>query len=234
LKPRNREISIFNISMLDVISGALGAVLIIMIVLLPYYKKESIDFVQEIQEMQQQLETSRQEAIEAQQQVEEAQQQAEQAEQQARQAQTQAEENRQRAMRAEQKLSKTFLVVYIRWATVGPDVDLFVKDPSGAEFYFDKRTISGRPGEFSEDSKLGPGNEVWEIRDAPPGEYHISVWVYPENVNGKAPTILPTVEGKVFFRDGTKTLPQVKLTGIKEKKHMAIIIVKSDGSVQVR
>ena len=44
MKPRNREINIFNLSMLDVISGALGAFLIIMVVLFPYYKR---DFIQE-------------------------------------------------------------------------------------------------------------------------------------------------------------------------------------------
>lgn len=48
MKPRNREINIFNLSMLDVISGALGAFLIIMVVLFPYYKK---DFIKENQRL---------------------------------------------------------------------------------------------------------------------------------------------------------------------------------------
>ena len=39
MKRRNRDINIFNLSMLDVISGAMGAFLIIMVILLPYYKK---------------------------------------------------------------------------------------------------------------------------------------------------------------------------------------------------
>ncbi|MGB7931671.1 MAG: hypothetical protein WCH04_05515 [Gammaproteobacteria bacterium] len=43
MKVRNREISIFNLSMMDVISGAMGAFLIIMIVLARYYKSEPID-----------------------------------------------------------------------------------------------------------------------------------------------------------------------------------------------
>lgn len=37
MKKRNREINIFNISMLDVIASAMGSFLIIMVVLLPYY-----------------------------------------------------------------------------------------------------------------------------------------------------------------------------------------------------
>ena len=35
MKPRNREVNIFNMSMLDVISSALGAILIVMVVLFP-------------------------------------------------------------------------------------------------------------------------------------------------------------------------------------------------------
>lgn len=41
MKPRNREINIFNLSMLDVIAGALGAFLILFLVLAPYYEKTS-------------------------------------------------------------------------------------------------------------------------------------------------------------------------------------------------
>jgi hypothetical protein len=43
MKVRNREISIFNLSMMDVISGAMGAFLIIMIVLARYYKSDTND-----------------------------------------------------------------------------------------------------------------------------------------------------------------------------------------------
>lgn len=50
MKPRNREINIFNLSMLDVICGAMGAFLIIMVILLPYYKKETIDYQRELQQ----------------------------------------------------------------------------------------------------------------------------------------------------------------------------------------
>lgn len=39
MKPRNREINIFNLSMMDVICGALGAFLILFLLLQPYYGK---------------------------------------------------------------------------------------------------------------------------------------------------------------------------------------------------
>ena len=63
MKPRNREINIFNLSMLDVISGAMAAFLIIVVILLPYYKKEKIDYQAIIVRLQQtiaQLQSQRQ------------------------------------------------------------------------------------------------------------------------------------------------------------------------------
>ncbi len=53
MKPRSREINIFNLSMLDVIAGALGAVLIIMIVLIPDYGMKRTE--DEFQSAQQQV-----------------------------------------------------------------------------------------------------------------------------------------------------------------------------------
>jgi hypothetical protein len=65
MRPRNREINIFNLSMLDVICGSLGTFILLMIILLPYYKKSNIDYQQEIQQIQQQLDASRQQFQEA-------------------------------------------------------------------------------------------------------------------------------------------------------------------------
>ena len=43
MKARNREINIFNMSLLDILCGALGAFCFMMIVLLPYYKPGTLD-----------------------------------------------------------------------------------------------------------------------------------------------------------------------------------------------
>ena len=166
MKPRNREINIFNLSMLDVISGAMGAFLIIMVILLPYYKKESIDYRRELQQSRAAEETARQAAQTA----EAAQHTAEEA---MHAAQSNAEHHRQRAAAAAQQLAKTFLLVHIQWATQYQDIDLHVVDPSGAEFFFERKTIPGRPGALSVDSQLGPGNEVWSNPSASPGDYRI-------------------------------------------------------------
>ena len=244
--------------MLDVISGALGAFLIIMIILFPFYKKEPIDYQRNIRELTQQLEAARQRSQAAEKQAEaaralaernrqalekaqaearrnsqtaqEAHAEIERSRQAVQEAQAQAERNRQRAQEAEHRLAKTFLVIYIRWNTERQDIDLHVIDPSGAEFYYEKKTISGRPGELSEDSKVGPGNEVWEIHGAPPGKYRVYARLYNPHGN----SAVPTVKGRVIYRDGSTTLSEVRLTRLKEKKQMATIIVQPDGSVQIR
>jgi uncharacterized protein YfaP (DUF2135 family) len=139
-----------------------------------------------------------------------------------------AQSAEQRAARAEQMLTKTFLVIYIRWNTPNQDVDLHVVDPYGAEFFYQKKTFPGRAGELSEDSQVGPGNEVWEIKDAPSGRYQIYANLFARRGN----TANPTVKGRIFFRDGSKPLPEIVLTEEKTKKPIGVVTVKDDGTVQ--
>lgn len=244
MKPRNREINIFNLSMLDVISGAMGAFLIVMVVLFPYYKKEPIDYQREIRRLTEEAhaaqeaarhaqaeaaraEQARRQAEQTQQQTEQARRQAEQARQQ---AEAEAQENRQRAETAQKQLAKTFLVVHIMWDTQNQDVDLHVVNPSGAEFYYERRTQAGHPGILSVDSQRGPGNEVWELHNAPPGDYRVYANLYA--LHGENRT--PTVTSAVIHRDGSTRLPNVQLTQIGRKMPIATITVKPDGSVSVR
>ena len=221
MRPRSREINIFNLSMLDVICGSLGTFILLMIILLPYYKKDNINYQQEIQQIRRQLDAS-------QQQTHAALARASAAENQAHTALDRAQDAEHRAARAEQMLTKTFLVVYIRWSTPNQDVDLHVVDPSGAEFFYQKKTFPGRTGELSEDSQVGPGNEVWEIKDAPSGRYEIYANLFARRGN----TANPTVKGRIFFRDGSKPLPEIILTEVKTKKPIGVVTIKDDGTVQ--
>ena len=223
MKPRNREINIFNLSMLDVISGAMGAFLIIMVILLPYYKKESIDYQRELQQSRATEETARQ----ATQTAEAAQRAAEEA---MHAAQADAEHHRQHAEAAAQQLAKTFLLVHIQWATQYQDIDLHVVDPSGAEFFFERKTIPGRPGALSVDSQLGPGNEVWSNPSASPGDYRI----YANLFNRHGVNDTPTVTGSVIHRDGSTALPPTPLPSNRQKFLIATATVGADGRVSLR
>ena len=76
MKPRNREVNIFNMSLLDILCGALGAFCFMMLSLLPYYRppgkninisqeqKELLDEVQKIKDLAERLKnTSRAEDL---------------------------------------------------------------------------------------------------------------------------------------------------------------------------
>lgn len=237
--------------MLDVISGAMGAFLIIMVILLPYYKKESIDYSRELQQSRAAEEAARnaartagaarlaaeetaRKAVEAARAAEAARSAAEDtarsAEQTARAARAEAEQNRQRAEAAALQLAKTFLVVHIQWATNRQDIDLHVIDPSGAEFYYERKTIPGRPGALSVDSIYGPGNEVWSASNATAGNYRIYAKLFnPRDVNDT-----PTITGSIIHRDGTTALPPAQLPTKGVKYLMATVVVGVDGRVSIQ
>lgn len=230
MKPRNREINIFNLSMLDVISGAMGAFLIIMVILLPYYKKETIDYQRELQQSRAAEETARKAAQAAETSQRAAEESARKAEESARVAQADATQNRQRAEAAAQQLAKTFLLVHIQWDTKFQDVDLHVVDPAGAEFSYEHKTLPGRSGMLSVDSQFGPGNEVWSIASASPGEYRIYVILF--NTHGVNDT--PTVTGSVIHRDGSSALPSTQLSTKGLKSLLATVTVSADGRVSIQ
>ncbi|MBV5299008.1 MAG: hypothetical protein JZU64_12965 [Rhodoferax sp.] len=212
MRRRNRDINIFNLSMLDVISGAMGAFLIIMVILLPYYKKESIDYQQELKQARAAQDTARQ------------------AVQTAQAAQAEADQSRQRADAAAQQLAKTFLLVHIQWDTQYQDVDLHVVDPGGTEFWYENKTYPGQPGELSVDSQYGPGNEVWRNPSAAAGDYRVYATLY--NLHGVNDT--PVVTGSVIHRDGATALPATRLSVKQEKYLVATVSVGAQGQVTIR
>ena len=236
MRRHNREISTLSLSMLDVIAGAMAAFLILMVILLPYYGKETVNqeaLIAELRQAVAQAETARSAAEDA---AEVAQAQANQAQAdmaaaqaQARQAQTEAERQEARAEGLARQLAHTFLVLYIRWDT-HDDVDLHLTDPSGAEFWWDRhKTIPGRPGELSEDNIVGPGNEVWEIRDAPPGDYRVEVRLFQVRDTRK-PVV---VKGRVFHRDGSAVFTEIALAQRGQRERIATIRVDEDGGVRL-
>ena len=119
--------------------------------------------------------------------------------------------------------------MHIQWETQYQDIDLHVVDPSGAEFFFEHKTIPGRPGALSVDSQFGPGNEVWSNPSASPGDYRIYANLY--NTHGVSDT--PTVTGSVIHRDGATALPPTPLPPNRQKILMATLTVGTDGRVSL-
>lgn len=227
----DRSINIFSLSMLDVISGALGAFLIVMVILMPFYNKTHIDYREEIRQLQAEMAALAQRAEAAERSAEAARAQAAAAERRAEAAAQRAAEAERHAAAAQQRLSSVrFLIFSIRWSTERQDVDLHVVDPSGAEFYWRRRTVPGRPGELTQDNIYGPGMEIWEIHNAPPGEYRFYVNLYARRGNPQN----PRVQARLNFREGTREFPPVTLTREQQKALVATATVGPDGNVVIR
>jgi uncharacterized protein YfaP (DUF2135 family) len=226
MKPRNREINIFSLSMLDVLSGALGAFLVIMIVLLPYYRKDHIDYQQKIRELEKQIAVADARADFAERIAEEAKGAVESAESRAQSAEKRQQEY-------EQRIQKTYLMVIIEWKT-GHDVDLHVVDPRGGEFSWRHPAVPGHTGKLSKDTTVGPGIEVWQIEEVPPGEYLIYANLYDKRGESRP----AYVTGKIFYRDGSLGLPQTQLLNVdhsaRRKQRLATVNAQIDGRIQIQ
>ena len=209
----NKEVNIFNMSMLDVISGALAAFILLTILLMPYYKKETIDALKDLKKAQEQLSQTQEALALSQQQTVQQQKKTQQAEQ--------------KLAEANAELSKTFLVVYISWETANQDVDLYVTTPSGKTFSYANKLISGEAGRLSVDARRGPATEVWEVLDANPGIYTIQVKLHSRHKNNKTPTVI----GNLSYRGGNKKLPSIRLPTKGQQVVMTKIKVHQDGNV---
>ena len=131
----------------------------------------------------------------------------------------------------EEKLSKTFLAVVIQWPTRQHDVDLHIIDAAGAEFFYSEPRQPTRPGELSADTTTGPGVEIWEVTEAPPGEYRVLYNLYAHNDNPED----AIVKGGAYHRDGHDAFRERRLAreGRDNALLVAIITVGDDGNVEI-
>lgn len=229
---RNREINIFNFSMLDVITGAMGAYLAVMVVLLPYYQKKDEPQTETSsmtpEELRKTLEQAQQQVKQAQEQAKSLQQALSKSQAELQDAKSQASQQAKRIEQLESEVQRTFMLIHIQWAVLGPDVDLHVFDPKGNHFSFKNRTASGSSGDLSVDSTVGPGNEVFVDSHAVPGDYKVFAHLY--STRGQTAPI--EVTGLVIFRDGTLKLPSLTLQNYRPEPLQRPEVGKSgDGSV---
>lgn len=213
---RNREITIFNLSALDLFASSMGAFMLLSFILFPYYMKNS-DALERAKKAEEALKTCQTETA--------------QARNEAAQARSEAQASRAQEQKCQDKLkASSFLAVVIQWTTSKHDVDLYIREPGGEEYYFSHRTLPGKPGILSRDTTNGPGVEVWEIQMPSPGEYLIFYELFSQNGNPEA----AVVNGGIYYREGRHDLPQVSLTREKEKRPMARIQVSGNGDISIR
>lgn len=250
MKRPSRELNIFSMSALDLFASAMGAFILLTVILFPYYQKNA-KIVEDLNKTKNQLAQAQQqlgdcqaqqaalqnELSQCQTQQAQTQRQLQECEQANSQNQTQMQQCEQSRQQCEQQrqtceeqLKKTFLAVVMKWATNQQDVDLHVIDTQGREFYYQKKRFTDSDAELSVDTTSGPGIEIWENPRAKVGEYKVYANLYARNSNGENPKVLTTV----YYRDGSKKLPDVTLSIVQQKKLVAIIKVNSDGDVSIQ
>ncbi|MER8937882.1 hypothetical protein NKH82_00020 [Mesorhizobium sp. M0915] len=127
----------------------------------------------------------------------------------------------------------TFLVIGVEWDE-RCDVDLYVTDPGGHQYYFIKKKFDGSEAELSLDMRDGPGIEVWQSPKAPPGEYKIA-YKAPSCTALESPGGEVLVKGWVIDRSaGRSALPDMRITNVAKDGDLATIAVNSDGSIAIQ
>jgi len=128
-----------------------------------------------------------------------------------------------------QQAARTFLIVQIQWQ-LNFDIDMYVTDPEGREFKWNKSNASGGdfPGvltQLSVDNTTGPGIEVWQAPDASPGIYKVALYLL-------GPTVDVPVSLKVFFRNGVEAVEAINLSAGRSVYTFEIEVTEQ-GSVEI-
>lgn len=229
----NRNIEIFSMSVLDMFASALGAFIMVAIILFPYYQKnkpikEKLDAeIAELKRMQEDVDKTNA----AGQKLEEQNNDTRAEIRKVQLAQVELNQCKQGIAACLIETRSTFLLVKIEW-TQGEDVNLHVTDPQGREFFFLKSNRSGQshPGSqarLSTDS-TSQGVEIWQIPTADTGTYQIE---YAIESNPSSPV---AVEGFFFDKNGKKPLPSKTLGNGQLRVRAASIEIAADGRVTMR
>jgi len=212
----NREIEIFSISALDLFASAMGAFIVVAIVLFPFWQNTA-DEDQEERRRQLTLAFEQCQAAVASQEIT-----LQTLEEGIREAEAHSEE-------CEAQTSRTFLAIVMRWDTDFQDIDLHIVDPSGREYYYGQPTFPGSDAVLSVDDVDGPGIEAWEISLAPAGTYRIFYNLFDRHGNGAT----PTVSGTVYYRRGSQQLPDFRMSREMRITPVATVTVSRSGDVTI-
>ena len=206
MRAKNREFNILNMSFLDVICGAMGAFLIVMVILMPYYKKEAQDFLQSIGNLKQELTETSQRLEETETELDRAEKRIRELEQELQKSQSQ-NSALQRSVDEVRKRRDTPLLVGLKWASRLVDLDLYLVQPSGhaVGFACKKRGLTELVFDYR---KGGEGAEVVISTKARPGRCKICVHLY----KGVSETIQ---ELKMRASDFSKDLAVISIRGEK-------------------
>jgi len=226
MKSRNKEVNIFNMSLLDILSGALGAFCFLMLVLFPYYKPNQ-------QQQEQQKQPPPQNYEEAMKRLQALQQQLQQC--QAERADCQAQ-----MKQATERIGELYMrnPITVTAAFDGPnDFDLYVEDDRVSDSGKGIAKVDGKVkqgpfwnGDHHVDFAAGFATEVWTMRDVPTGEYRVYYKLFKSTPDRKPTDVVGTI---VTSLDPFIVLPDVTLTDEGQVVRVATITTAADGHAKI-
>ena len=253
MKKSSREINIFSMSALDLFASALGAFILIAIILFPYFpntgdspervaevRAELAQVQQELQQTQADLRECRSEVEQLLDQLQQSQSslqacrsELERIQEDLQQIQSSLPACRSQLAQAEtqldscqEELKRRFLLIIISWNTED-DVDLHIIDPAGREYYYVARSFADSAANLEEDNTTGPGNEVWLHPEATPGDYRILYKLYNSVGSGV------NVRGSMLTPEGKTPFPDRFLSRQGDKVHIVTVRVDDDGYASI-
>lgn len=225
-------------SALDLFASAMGAFVIIAVIMFPYFPnmgdspgqvaRAREEMQAEIDALASELEACQAQNSQCQSELSLTQEQLAQSQSELAQCQESLEGMSQALETCEIALTKTYIVVIISWSAQGDDVDLHVVDPLGREYYYDATAFPNSPARMEEDNINGPGNEIWQHPEATPGAYKI-YYNYYKRASGPA-----NVRGFILHKEGRISLPSRTLQMQGEKPLIATVYVDENGRVTIR
>ncbi|MBL8210620.1 MAG: hypothetical protein JNK87_07910 [Bryobacterales bacterium] len=253
MKPRNKEVNIFNMSLLDILCGALGAFCFLMLVLFQYWKPDgpnitkskenSAQLEKQVDELLKKMATMSNLSPEAaanlrrmQQQFEKLQAETRQLRNELQRAQGQAQAYQRQAKQAEAQVAeqkkeinklkgRNPITIMMGTDTPQQEVDLYVADPKMPAP--DATKVQGRHWRGDVLLNLKTGSDVWMMRDAPPQEYKVYYKFMAKKTNTAA-----RVWGYYMHNDKLLPLPDIELPTDRRAYYVGSILVRPDyGSV---
>lgn len=228
---RNRDINIFSLSAIDLFCSGMGAVMVLMLILMPFYQRPDVR-VDESERIRLSAELANAVADLASASEELAELRARESIPAIPNAAERIAELERMVGEARGRLANPFLVIIISWDNKLADVDLHVTDPANRRFYYRQRRHRGSPAYIEVDSIHGPGNEVWIHPAATEGTYRVE-YVY---FSDPQRTGAVNVRGVAIFQGGRIEFQPRSINTPSESRHVfaANLVVTPDGEVVVR
>ncbi|MGC4056091.1 MAG: hypothetical protein QM757_45375 [Paludibaculum sp.] len=250
MRARNREVNIFNMSLLDILCGALGAFCFLMLVLLPYWKpsgQRAEDLQKQYDAAARELESIRQRLknlpggadIEAK--LNRMQSLLQRQQGMINDLERRANQYRKEAQEAGDKVSdlkmREPLLVSVRWGSANHNVDVYVrargKTSTGKEMPLVdplKTQSTFFSGDEFLDCPAGPCNDNWQSRDVP---LNVSYEVhYKFLADGGNPAPADIVDAYLMNRGIFIKLPRIKMPRPQTSVMVGLFTATAPDSVQ--